>query len=39
MQARGFFERALELDPQNIEALVGIALVDATIGARLYDQR
>ena len=33
MQARGFFERALKLDPQNIETLVGIALVDATIGA------
>jgi TolB-like protein/class 3 adenylate cyclase/Tfp pilus assembly protein PilF len=28
-QARGFFERALELDPDNIEALVGIAAVDA----------
>jgi tetratricopeptide (TPR) repeat protein len=29
-QARGFFERALTLDPGNIEALVGIAAVDAT---------
>jgi len=29
MQARGFFERALELDPDNIESLVGIAAVDA----------
>jgi tetratricopeptide (TPR) repeat protein len=28
-QARGFFERALELDPDNIESLVGIAAVDA----------
>ena len=28
-QARGFFERALELDPDNVEALVGIAAVDA----------
>jgi TolB-like protein/class 3 adenylate cyclase/tetratricopeptide (TPR) repeat protein len=28
-QARSFFERALELDPDNIEALVGIAAVDA----------
>jgi TolB-like protein/class 3 adenylate cyclase len=28
-QARGFFERALTLDPENIEALVGIAAVDA----------
>ncbi|WP_342740881.1 adenylate/guanylate cyclase domain-containing protein [Bradyrhizobium sp. B117] len=32
-QARGFFERALELDPRNVEALVGVASVDATIGA------
>jgi TolB-like protein len=28
-RARGFFERALELDPGNVEALVGIANVDA----------
>jgi TolB-like protein/class 3 adenylate cyclase len=28
MQARSFFERALELDPDNVEALVGIAGVD-----------
>jgi hypothetical protein len=28
-QARSFFERALALDPGNIEALVGIAKVDA----------
>ena len=27
-QARGFFERAVALDPDNIDALVGIALVD-----------
>ena len=27
-QARGFFERALELDPRNVEALVGTASVD-----------
>jgi TolB-like protein len=33
MKARGFFERALNLDPENIETLVGIALVDATMGA------
>ena len=33
MKARGFFERALKLDPENLETLVGIALVDATIGA------
>jgi hypothetical protein len=35
MQARGFFERALNLDPKNIETLVGIALVDATSGSRM----
>jgi hypothetical protein len=29
MQARRFFERALELDPENVEALVGIAAIDA----------
>jgi TolB-like protein/class 3 adenylate cyclase/Flp pilus assembly protein TadD len=28
-QARSFFERALALDPDNVEALVGIAAVDA----------
>ena len=28
-RARGFFERALALDPGNIEALVGTANVDA----------
>ena len=28
-RARGFFERALALDPGNVEALVGIANVDA----------
>jgi TolB-like protein len=28
-RARGFFERALALDPENIEALVGMATVDA----------
>jgi TolB-like protein/class 3 adenylate cyclase/Tfp pilus assembly protein PilF len=31
-QARGFFERALELDPGNIEALVGVASVYAVVG-------
>jgi tetratricopeptide (TPR) repeat protein len=34
-QARGFFERALDLDPDNIEALVGIAAVD-TASATLF---
>jgi TolB-like protein/class 3 adenylate cyclase/Flp pilus assembly protein TadD len=32
-QARGFFEHALELDPRNVEAIVGVASVDATVGA------
>ncbi len=32
-QARGFFERALELDPRNVDAMVGVASVDATAGA------
>ena len=31
--ARGFFGRALALDPANIEALIGVAVVDATLGA------
>jgi hypothetical protein len=38
-QARGFFERALAIDHRSVGALVGIATVDATIGASLltYD--
>jgi tetratricopeptide (TPR) repeat protein len=32
-QARGFFERALLIDPRNVGALVGLASVDATLGA------
>jgi TolB-like protein/class 3 adenylate cyclase len=32
-QARGCFERALALDPENVEALVGLASVDAQSGA------
>jgi tetratricopeptide (TPR) repeat protein len=32
-QARGFFERAFELDPRNVDALVGMANVDASVGA------
>jgi TolB-like protein/class 3 adenylate cyclase/Flp pilus assembly protein TadD len=34
-QARGFFERALALDPGNAEAMVGIAGVDVAVGASL----
>jgi TolB-like protein/class 3 adenylate cyclase len=32
-RARGFFERALAIDSQSVGALVGLASVDATIGA------
>ena len=39
-EARTFFERALALDPANIEAIVGIASVDLTMGATLLaDER
>ncbi|MCS3776098.1 TolB-like protein/Tfp pilus assembly protein PilF [Bradyrhizobium centrosematis] len=31
MQARDFFERALKLDPDHVEALVGIASIDMSI--------
>jgi TolB-like protein/class 3 adenylate cyclase len=31
--ARGSFERALALDPKNIEAMVGAAMVDAILGS------
>jgi TolB-like protein/class 3 adenylate cyclase/Flp pilus assembly protein TadD len=34
-QARGFFERALALDPGNVEALVGIAQVDASAAGNI----
>jgi TolB-like protein/Tfp pilus assembly protein PilF len=40
MQARGFFERALALDPKNVEAMVGMANVDADIaGGFVTDDR
>src|SRR6516164_7282982 len=35
-QAHGFFERALALEPGNVEALVGAALVDYAIGTNLF---
>ena len=35
-QARGYFERALTLDPANIEALVGAAQVDSALGANFF---
>jgi tetratricopeptide (TPR) repeat protein len=34
-EARGFYERALALEPGNVEALVGIAWVDFAIGTNL----
>jgi TolB-like protein len=34
-RARGFFERAITLDPKNVEAMVGLALVNDTEGAAL----
>jgi TolB-like protein/class 3 adenylate cyclase len=34
-QARGFFARALAIDPRNVGALVNMAIVDLTIGASL----
>jgi TolB-like protein/class 3 adenylate cyclase len=40
MLARGYFERALALDPGNLDALVGTGQVDATLGAaHLTDDR
>jgi TolB-like protein/Tfp pilus assembly protein PilF len=39
-QARGFFERALALDPNNVEALIGAAGVEITLaGAYTTDDR
>jgi len=32
-RARGFFELALELDPRNVGAMLGVASVDAAVGA------
>jgi TolB-like protein/Tfp pilus assembly protein PilF len=34
-QARSFFEKAIALDPENIEAMVGLARVDATLAAAI----
>jgi adenylate cyclase len=39
-QARGFFERAVALDPNNLDAMLGVGRVDYTIGgAFLSDDR
>jgi tetratricopeptide (TPR) repeat protein len=35
-QARSFFEKAMALDPENVEAMVGLARVDATTGIALF---
>jgi TolB-like protein len=35
-QARGFYERALALEPGNVEALVGTAWVNFAIGSNLF---
>jgi TolB-like protein/class 3 adenylate cyclase len=37
VQARNFFERALALDLGNVEALVGMGLVDTSIGVNFFD--
>jgi tetratricopeptide (TPR) repeat protein len=34
-RARCFFEQALALDPENIDAMLGLASVDVTVGAAL----
>lgn len=34
-RARGFFEQALMLDPENVEGMVGLALINVTEGAAL----
>jgi TolB-like protein/class 3 adenylate cyclase len=34
-RARSFFEKAMALDPENVEAMVGLARVDATTGAAI----
>lgn len=36
-RAKAYFERALALDQGNIEALIGLATVDATIGSNFLD--
>jgi TolB-like protein/Tfp pilus assembly protein PilF len=39
-QARGFFERALALDPENVEAIVWMANVDLSVGTTfIWDDR
>ena len=38
-KARDFFERALALDPRNIEALVGMASIEVANGRQSFDRR
>jgi TolB-like protein len=39
-QARGFFERALALDPENVEAIVWMANIDLSVGTTfIWDDR
>jgi hypothetical protein len=36
-KARGFFARALEVDPGNVEALVGVGRVDLLLASHRLD--
>jgi TolB-like protein/class 3 adenylate cyclase len=38
-QAHSFFERSLAIDPRSVGALVGMAMVDLTMGGYLFDDR
>jgi TolB-like protein/Tfp pilus assembly protein PilF len=38
-QASGFFERALALDAENIEALVGVAQVEVALGLNFFTEK
>ncbi|TCU64316.1 TolB-like protein [Bradyrhizobium sp. R2.2-H] len=37
-QARAFLEQALALNPKNVAAMVGMAIVDLTVGSGLYSE-
>src|SRR5262249_1778348 len=39
VQAHSFFKRALAIDPRSVGALVGMAMVDLTVGGYLFDDR
>jgi TolB-like protein len=36
-QSRAFYERALALEPENIEALIGVGIADVTVGTGFLD--